>query len=249
VAPVGLLLFAITPYLIYKIYPPEQKTGENVREWVEREMEKMGKVTRNELVMATLAILALALWIFGGDFLNATTVALIVLCLMIVTGIVTWSDVLGNRQAWNVLVWFATLVTLADGLNKVGFLKWISSLAAGAMTGLPANVSMIVLVAFFFFMHYLFASITAHVTALLPVILATGMAVPGIRVKMLAMILCFSLGIMGVITPYATGPSPIYYGSGYVSRKAFWSLGLVFGILFLAVLLGVGVPYLMARNG
>jgi len=248
IAPAGLLLFLITPYLVYKIYPPEQKTGESVREWAERELEKKGKITRNELVMAGLAILALALWIFGGGILNATTVALIVLCLMIITGIVTWNDVIGNRQAWNVLVWFATLVTLADGLNKVGFLKWISNLAAGAMTGLPSVASMILLVAFFFFMHYLFASITAHVTALLPVILATAMAVPGIPIKMMAMLLCFSLGIMGVITPYATGPSPIYYGSGYISRKAYWSLGLVFGLLFLAVLLGVGVPYLIARN-
>jgi di/tricarboxylate transporter len=54
----------------------------------------------------------------------------------------------------------------------------------------------------------------------------------------------FSLGIMGVITPYATGPSPIYYGSGYISRTAYWSLGLVFGIYFLAVLLLIGVPYM-----
>ncbi|MDO9066164.1 MAG: anion permease, partial [Chloroflexota bacterium] len=44
---------------------------------------------------------------------------------------------------------------------------------------------------------------------------------------------------------YATGPSPIYYGSGYITRKDFWVLGLVFGAIFLAVLLIIGVPYLM----
>ena len=65
----------------------------------------------------------------------------------------------------------------------------------------------------------MFASITAHVTGLLPVVLATAMAVPGVPVKMFAMLLCYSLGIMGVITPYATGPSPIYYGSGYISAE------------------------------
>ena len=36
---------------------------------------------------------------------------------MVVVGIVSWDDVLSNKQAWNVLVWFATLVTLAEGLD------------------------------------------------------------------------------------------------------------------------------------
>ncbi|MCX3880683.1 fumarate hydratase C-terminal domain-containing protein, partial [Stenotrophomonas maltophilia] len=30
------------------------------------------------------------------------------------------------------------------------------------------------------------------------------------------------LGVMGIITPYGTGPSPIYYGSGYLPTKDYW---------------------------
>ena len=82
--------------------------------------------------------------IFGGDFINATTVALLVLSLMVMTRIVDWDDVLAHKQAWNVLVWFATLVTMADGLNKVGFLKWF---AGGAATALGGYSVMTVLVA------------------------------------------------------------------------------------------------------
>jgi len=29
--------------------------------------------------------------------------------------VVQWNDIIGNKAAWNVLVWFATLVTLAGG--------------------------------------------------------------------------------------------------------------------------------------
>jgi L-tartrate/succinate antiporter len=246
--PVGFLLFLAVPYLAYKIYPPTQKVSEDVSRWAAEELAGMGPFTRKEGMMAGLAFLALLLWIFGGSFLNATTVALLVLSLMVVTGIVTWDDVLGNKQAWNVFVWFGTLVTLAEGLNRVGFLKWISEAAAKSMTGMPIPMMMILMIAFFFVAHYMFASITAHVTGLLPVVLATAMAVPGVPVKMFAMLLCYSLGIMGVITPYATGPSPIYYGSGYISRGAYWTLGLIFGAIFLAALLLVGVPYLRFLN-
>jgi di/tricarboxylate transporter len=107
---------------------------------------------------------------------------------------------------------------------------------------------MVVLVILFFVVHYMFASSTAHTTAVLPVVLAAGAAVPGLPATVLALLLVFSLGLMGVITPYATGPAPVYFGSGYVSRKDFWTLGLIFGTIFLAALLIIGVPTLLALN-
>ena len=107
---------------------------------------------------------------------------------------------------------------------------------------------MVILVALFYIVHYLFASLTAHTTAVLPIILAAGAAVPGLPVRTFALLLCYSMGLMGVLTPYATGPAPVYFGSGYISRKDFWTLGLIFGMIFLAVLLVIGVPYLIFIN-
>ena len=244
--PVGIILILILPYLVYKIYPPEIKSSEEIPSWASQELDKLGKFSRKELVMALLAVLALALWIFGGNFIDATTAAGFVISLMIITGTVTWDDILANKQAWNVLVWFATLVALADGLNKVGFVTWFAKSMAALLTGMSPIVVMVVLVVIFFIVHYMFASLTAHTTAILPVMLAAGAAIPGLPVKTFALLLCYSLGIMGVITPYATGPGPVYYGSGYISRKDFWTLGLIFGTIFLVALIGIGVPYLLA---
>jgi len=142
-------------------------------------------------------------------------------------------------------VWFATLVTLADGLNRVGFVEWFARKAAAPLAGLPPTAVMVLLVVLFFVIHYFFASLTAHATATLPVILAAGAAVPGLELRTFALLLCYSLGIMGILTPYATGPSPVYYGSGYVPRKDFWRLGLIFGLIYLGALLAVGVPWLL----
>jgi L-tartrate/succinate antiporter len=165
---------------------------------------------------------------------------------MLGTRIVEWDDVLGQRGAWNVLVWFATLVALADGLSRVGFVTWLARGFAATLAGVPPLAAMALLVAFFFLVHYAFASLTAHTAAVLPVVLATGMAVPGLPVDVFALLLVYSLGLMGVLSPYATGPAPVYYASGYVSRRAFWTLGLVFGAIYLVALLGVGLPYLLA---
>jgi L-tartrate/succinate antiporter len=88
----------------------------------------------------------------------------------------------------------------------------------------------------------MFASLTAHLTALMPVLLAAGAAVPGMPVRTLALLMGFSLGLMGVLTPYATGPAPVYYSCGFLTRREFWKLGLVFGLIFLIALLAIGVP-------
>ena len=244
--PVGIILFLLTPYLIYKIYPPEVKVSHDVPVWAAGELTKMGKISSKEILMAILALIALTLWIFGGSWfkLDATMSALIVLCAMILTGIITWDDVIGNTQAWNVLVWFATLVTLADGLKLVKFLDWFALLIAGTLKGIPVVTAMLLFVAIFFVVHYMFASITAHVAALLPVFLTAAMAIPGMPIALLAMMFCFSLGIMGILTPFATGPSPVYYGSGYIKGGDFWRLGLIFGAIFLIIFLAVGYPYL-----
>jgi L-tartrate/succinate antiporter len=242
-APVGILLLAAVPLLVYLIYPPEVKQGEEVPKWAGEELRKMGGLSRRELTLAVLVAVALALWIFGGKHVDATTAALIVISLMLVTGVITWDDVTANKAAWNTLAWFATLVALADGLNRVGFVKWFADAIAMHMKDFTPATVMIVLVAVFFVLHYLFASITAHVTALLPVMLTVGSTVPGLPMPQFTMLLLLTLGIMGILTPYATGPSPVYYGSGYIPSGKFWQLGAVFGAIFIAALLVVGVPW------
>jgi L-tartrate/succinate antiporter len=243
--PVGVLLLAAVPLLAYVLCPPEVKEGREVQAWAREELAKQGPFTAREGVMAALVAAALLLWIFGRSLVDPTVAAIVVICAMLVTGVVSWDDVLGHKQAWNVLVWFATLVTLADGLNKVGFVGWFARGAAAQLAGFGPVTVLVLLTAAFFVVHYLFASSTAHTTAVLPVVVAAGAAVPGLPVTAFALALCFALGLMGVITPYATGPAPVWYGSGFVPRATFWKLGLAFGLAFLGVLLGVGVPWLL----
>ena len=247
-APACVLVFVLLPYLVYIIYPPEIKRSEDAPKWAGAELGKMGAITAREIIMAGLAVFALTLWIFGGKLFDATTVALMALSLMIVTKVVSWDDIISHKTAWNVLCWFGTLVALADGLAKTGFLKWFATLAAGAMAGFSVNALMVALVLLFFFIHYMFASLTAHTTALLPVILVTAMSIPEIPLKTFSILICATLGLMGILTPYATGPSPVYYGCGYISRKEFWTLGFVFGVIFIAALVGINFPYLLLRG-
>ena len=238
--PIGLPLFLALPWLVYKIYPPEIRSSVEVPRWAAQELTRLGRITINEVIMAALVIAALALWIGGASVIDPAMVALGGISLMVVVSLVSWDDIVANRTGWNVLVSFATMLTMAEGLAKTGVIDWIGRTVSGFLSGHAPVLVMATLVVLFFVVHYMFASLTAHATALLPVMLATGIAVPGMPVRTFSMLMVFSLGLMGVLTPYATGPAPVYFGSGYIPRRDFWRLGLIFGLIFLASLLLIG---------
>ena len=49
---------------------------------------------------------------------------------------------------------------------------------------------------------------------------------------------------MGVISLYATGPAPMYYGGGYIGKGDFWKFGLNFGVIYFAGQLLIVMPWL-----
>ncbi len=239
-------LFLLVPILTYLVYPPEQKTSPEAPAWAASELEKMGSITKKELIMLGLGLLALVLWIFGKQIgVNGTVAAISVLCLLVLTNVISWEDVITNKGAINVFIWFATLVAMASGLKKVGYLKWASGLISSWLSGMDPVLIALTLVVLFFLFHYLFASVTAHVVALLPLFLGIAAnLLPADMLQPLAILLVGSLGLMGIITPYGTGPSPIWYGAGYISQAKWWFLGLIFGSIYLLSLVLLGIVIL-----
>ena len=240
--PVGIILFLSVPLLTYFLYPPELKRGEKVAEWAGAQLKELGPLTLREKKMGGLAMLALIGWIGATRWIDPTMTALAICALMMLTGVVTWNEIAGSKMAWTNLTWLATLVTMADGLARVGFLKWFAASSAVLLARVSVMSMIIGVIVVFFFVHYFFASLSAHTTALMPVFLAMMMTLPGLPMRPVVMILGYTLGLMGVISPYATGPSPMYYGTGYISTKDFWRLGFIFGVFFLGTLLLVGLP-------
>ncbi len=247
-APFGFVMLLVLPLLVYWIYPPEIKEGDEVPKWAANELAAMGPLSRNEVLLAILVFVAILFWIFGGALINATTVALAAVSLMVIVKIVKWEDIAGNKTAWNTIVLLAFLVSLAEGLSRTGFIHWFDDSVAGYMQGYSPIAAMYVLVAIYFFSHYMFASTTPHATAMMPVMLGVGMSIPGMPVRELALLLGMTHGIMGVITPYATGPAPVYYGAGYITGRDFWRLGFIFGVIYIVALLGISAPIMLASR-
>ena len=254
-APLGILLLVLVPFITYLVCRPEVKESPEISAWAARELHAMGPLSRNERIMAALVLLAMFLWItgsnpsialplLGSNYINATMVVFVIISLLLVTRVVTFSDIVGERAAWEVFFYFTSLLTLAAGLNDIGFIKWLATGFAKPLAAMSPTLAVILLLTLFFWIHYFFSSITAHTAAVLPVVLAIGGSIANLPMPILTLLCLYSLGLMGVISPYATGPAPMYFGSGFIRKGDFWKLGLVFGVIYFAGLVSIVLPWL-----
>ena len=242
-APAIIPLLILVPILTYWLYPPEVKRNPEVSGWAAAQLEKLGPLNRGEMILAAVVVLSLALWVGGSAYVSAATVAFIAVSVLLLSRVLTWNDLADYKRAWTTFAWLGALIALCDGLNRVGFVKWFADGIAARMQGFSPHLAMLVLLALFFVAHYVFASVDAYTTALLPVILLTGAAIPGVPVKEFALLLCIELGIMGVLTPFADAASPVYANSGYLPARDYWRLGAIFGALFVIAFLAIAVPW------
>lgn len=236
----GLISLIVVPFIIYKMYPPTVKETPNAKNWATEQLEEMGKISLAEKFMIGIFIVALILWI-TGSFINidATLTAFIALSLLLLTGVLNWKDILNETGAWNTLVWFSVLVLMADQLNKLGFIPWLSKLIAHSLGGFSWPIVLVLIILFFFYSHYLFASATAHVSAMYAALLGVAVAA-GAPPLFSALMLGFFGNLLASTTHYSSGPAPILYASGYVSQKRWWLMNLVLGIVYFIIWIGLG---------
>ena len=236
----GLISLALIPFVIYKLYPPELKETPEASVIAVEKLKEMGPLKKEERYMIGVFVLLLSLWIFGGNFgISATTSAFVGLCVLLLSGVLTWSDIKKEQGAWDTLVWFSVLVMMATYLNELGMIPWFSDLMGNAVGQMSWMMTLVILAIVYFYSHYFFASNTAHVSAMYAAFLSVIVA-SGAPPLLSALILAFFSNLFSCLTHYGAGPAPVFFGSGYVSQKKWWSLGFIISLIHIVVWFGAG---------
>jgi DASS family divalent anion:Na+ symporter len=246
----GLVCLLVMPLVIYLLSPPQLKATPDAVQYARGELNRMGPLAPKEKVMLGTFGLLLVLWanlpamLFGPAWtLDPTVVAFLGLFVLIITGTLDWDDVLSEKSAWDTLIWFGALVMLAEQLNKLGVIGWAAlamkdAIVLSGMGWLP--VATVLLLAFVF-SHYLFASTTAHISAMLFAFMSVGaQLLPSEYLVSFLLMMTAGSAIMMTLTHYATGTSPIIFGSGYVTMGNWWRVGFVMCVLELAIFAVIG---------
>ncbi|AJP34568.1 TPA: DASS family sodium-coupled anion symporter [Campylobacter jejuni] len=243
----GIAAMLLMPLVLYFLSPPEIKSTPNASAFAKDKLKELGKMKNSEKIMLSVFVLLLLLWagalgLFFGISLDATSVALLGLSLVLISGVLTFGEVLAEKAAWNTLVWFSALVMMATLLGKLGVTQFLAEALgefASAM-GLGEISIMIFLSLAFLYTHYFFASTTAHISAMFFVFYSAGLAL-GAPPLLYAFIMIASGNVMMALTHYATGTAPVIFGTGYVTLKKWWSIGFVISIVDIVVMIAVGL--------
>ncbi|MCZ7834591.1 MULTISPECIES: DASS family sodium-coupled anion symporter [Atlantibacter] len=216
--------FCLMPLLVYKLLNPELKHTPQAKAMGKKSLAELGAMSSAEKKVALGFALALVGWgtsLITG--LSATSVGLGLAAYLFASKAVSWKALLNDHAAWDTVIWFSVIISLANGLADLGFIKWMTSLLGGSIQGFGAMEAFVILGVLYIYVHYLFATATGHVAALYAPFAATAIAA-GAPPMMVA--ICFGIfsNLMWGNTEYGGGPGPIYFAQGYFERPRFYKI-------------------------
>jgi DASS family divalent anion:Na+ symporter len=131
---------------------------------------------------------------------------------------------------------------MGGALGESGITQRFAEVSAGFTAGWTWWAAMAGLLLIYFYAHYGFASITAHVTSMYIPFLVVLLAA-GAPVYLAVLSLAFFSNLMAGLTHYGTTPAPIVFGAGYVSQGMWWKLGLTISIVNIVIWTALGFTW------
>ncbi len=231
----GLISLVAFPLILYRIFPPEVKHTPAATALAAAELKRMGPMARDEKLMLLVFALVAGLWMTTSfHAINYAVVALVGICVLLLSNVLSWDDVVSERGAWDVFIWYGGLVGMAEALAETGIIKRFADAGAELTGGWTWAAALALLLLIYFYAHYGFASITAHATAMyipfVTIIIAAG-APPYLAVLSLA----YFSNLSASLTHYGTTPAPIYFGAGYVTQRTWWRIGLIASLVTIPI--------------
>lgn len=239
----GLVSCLVVPWVVHKVVPPEITHTPEAAAFAVRELAVLGSVGRQEGITMAVFVAVGLLWLTTGwHRLDVTLVAMGGLSVMLITGTLRWENVIAERAAWDVFIWYGGLLKMGELLNATGVPTAFATGVGGLLAGVDWFVVLVLVLLLFFVTHYLFASITAHMLALFPpfVILLIGVGVPPTLAVFSLMCLA---NLPAGLTHYGTTTGPILFSQGYVTLAEWWRTGAIVGAVNLTIWLVVGLAW------
>ncbi len=242
---IGLLL--IMPLVLYMVIRPETRDTPDAPRFAREELAKTGPLSRHEKSLLGVFVGLVVLWVGGSNLgLDATTVAFLGLAALLLLGVLNWNDAKGNSAAFDTLIWFSVLMGMADNLKRVGFTGWLGDELSGFMHstlgGLGTIPMLLVVMGLYLFTSYAFASATAKVVALAPVIAGALLAV-GVPAELAIFSIAAITNVGCNLATYSHARIPLLMGMGYHTSAEWMRIGLVIAIVGFAVVMSIGLTW------
>lgn len=226
----GIASLAVIPWLVMRLFPPEIKKTPEAAAFAAEQLKKMGPMSRAERILALVFAGVCTMWATAGTHgIDITVTALLGASALLLTGVLTWEDVKSEKTAWDMFVWYGGLVRLGKALNEGGVMRAFADSIGVWFTDMTWPILFVVALLIYFYAHYAFASITAHLLAMYPPFLAV-LVLKGAPIGLVAFAFACFVNFSSGLTNYGTTPSPMFFAQEYVSMKDWFRVGAVVSV-------------------
>jgi DASS family divalent anion:Na+ symporter len=236
----GLVSLIVVPLVIHVAYPPPIRHTPGARAEARARLAGLGPLRREERILLVTFSALLIVWAFSGRLgIDNTAAAFGAIVVLLLTRVLLWEQVAREHEAWNTFVWFAVLIMMASELGRLGVPKWFAGAVAAGIGDVHWAVGFSGLGLAYFYSHYLFASNTAHISAMYAAFLAIALTL-GTPPFVAALTLAFFSNIFAGLTHYSAATAPIFFASGYVSAAGWWRTGFLVSLVNIPIWLLLG---------
>jgi divalent anion:Na+ symporter, DASS family len=239
----GIVSAIVVPFGVYKLITPDITHTPDAARYARDELAAMGSMKRRERVVLGVFVSIIALWVTSQwHGLDVTLVAFLGLAVLLAADAMTWSEAMAEKSAWDVFVWYGGLLTMGNVLNDTGSTTALAEWVGTWFTGMSWFPVLLITLTIYFYAHYAFASITAHMLSMFPpfVVMLIGFGTPPtLAVFTLACLANLTAGL----THYGTTTAPIVFAEGYVTQREWWRVGFVMSVINILTWTTVGFAW------
>lgn len=236
----GICSLLVLPLILFYFYPPEMKQTPEAPAFARKKLAEMGPMQSKEWIMLGTFALLLILWVFGSELkIEPTVAALLGLSILLATQVLNWDDILKEHNAWHTFIWLTTLLMMSGFLTEFGMMTWISDHMKNSVSSFSWVGGLAVVALLYFYTHYAFASMTAHIGALFTPFAMVAITTGAPPILTLLILTYFSSLCAG-ITHYGTGTGPVYFASDYIHIRDWWRVGAIVSVVNIVIWLMVG---------
>ncbi|MDO5046220.1 DASS family sodium-coupled anion symporter [Campylobacter sp.] len=243
--PLSITMLAICWFLlVYLLFKPEISEIPNGKHVIKQELDKLGRISLPEILVAIVFVCAATCWISLGFILKSYQIkisnldAIIAMSTAVLLFIIPanrsgerlmdWNS--AKKLPWDILILFGGGLSLSAQFSKTGLSLWIGH-QVSALGALPIAVIILAIVFLVIFLTEI-TSNTATAAAFLPVIagVSIGLGYGGANVMIFTIPVAMA-ATFAFMLPVATPPNAIAYGSGYVKISSMIKTGIWLNII------------------
>lgn len=235
-----ILLFMVLLYLLFLYcFPPESIDRKLVLEFIDRQLDKLGKISKSEIKVLCIIGLTLALWVTESIHgFSVPMIAMLGASLTILPhiGVFDW-DSAKTKINWDMILFFAATLMVSKMLIETGTVKWLASTLAGAFDSFPPFMVFLFLIGCTALLRIIFVNVLGFLTVVIPIAITIGQSISAISPLVMAMAV-FLTGIPGFLLITQSPVHLVSFSYGHFKEKDLLHVGKYALGLWLLIVVG-----------